>query len=131
VRDILQYFAILDSTIRHSAAMDAYVDYDRRTQHEGKVKGTIWVFDGSRLQFVESVVIQAYKPVRPRYAYQYLRGTRTIFRYDSAPHHRGLPNFPHRKHIGRKVVGAVAPTLGQGLKEIATFMEPPEANESG
>jgi hypothetical protein len=123
VRDILQYFAILDSTIQHSAAMDADVDYERRTPHEGKVRGTVHFPDGSRLKFVESVTIQAYRPIRQRYAYQYLRGTRAVFRYDNAPHHRGLPNFPHHKHVGRKVVGATEPTLGQVLKEIATFME--------
>jgi hypothetical protein len=122
VRDVLQYFAILDSTIRHSAVVDAEVDFERRTQHHGKITGTLQFADGSRLRFREIVTILAREPVKQRYSYQYLQEAHTVFRYDNSPHHRGLPNFPHHKHVGRKVVGAIEPMLGQVLKEILTLM---------
>lgn len=75
--------------------MDADVDYERRTQHEGKIRGTVYFPDDSRLKFVELVVIEAYKPIKHRYAYQYLRGSRTVFRYDNA---RGSSTF-NRGHV--------------------------------
>ncbi|RMG56129.1 MAG: hypothetical protein D6723_01110 [Acidobacteria bacterium] len=69
------------------------------------------------------MIIRAGRPIKDKYRYQYLKARRTIFRYDNSPHHPSLPNFPHHKHMGRKVVGATEPMLGQVLKEIAMLME--------
>jgi len=40
-------------------------------------------------------------PIWPAYSFHYQRGAEGFrFRYDNAPHHAGLPNFPHHLHVG-------------------------------
>ena len=123
MRTIDQYFDIIDSAIRHSAAQTVEITYTVSSPTSGTVSATLTFWDDSRLEFYEKVMIRAGRPVREKYRYQYHKTRRTIIRYDNSPHHPGLPNFPHHKHVGRKVVGATEPTLGQVLKEIATLME--------
>jgi len=50
-------------------------------------------------------------PVKRDYRYQYIRDQKAIFRYNNAPHHLRLSNFPHHKHIGRKTFSATEPLL--------------------
>jgi hypothetical protein len=123
MRTIDQYFDIIDSAIRHSAVQHVEITYTVNSPISGTVSAKMTFSDESRLEFYEKVMVRAGRPVKEKYRYQYLKARRTIFRYDNAPHHRGLPNFPHHKHVGRKVVGATEATLGQVLKEIAIFME--------
>ena len=47
-----------------------------------------------------------------------------IFRYDSAPHHRGLPTFPHHKHLPNAVAPSIKPTVQQVIQEAITAINP-------
>lgn len=123
MRTIDQYVDIIESTIRHSAAQDAEITYKVRDSISGTISGHLLFPDESRLEFFEKVVLRAGRPVKNKYRYQYFKATQTIFRYDNSPHHPGLPNFPNHKHVGRKIVGALEPTLNQVLNEIATLIE--------
>ena len=38
------------------------------------------------------------------YAYHWQKDGRLIRRWDNAPHHKGLPNFPHHVHDDRNVI---------------------------
>lgn len=60
--------------------------------------------DGSRL-IVHSGLETADEVQEHDYAYIYLdaQGNR-VFQYDDAPHHPGLPGYPHHMHKGRKPV---------------------------
>ena len=48
-----------------------------------------------------------------------------IFRYDSAPHHRGLPTFPHHKHLPNAVTPSIKPTVQQVIQEALAAINPP------
>ena len=40
-----------------------------------------------------------------------------IFRYDSSPHHRSLPTFPHHKHLPNAIMPSIKPTIQQVIQE--------------
>jgi hypothetical protein len=123
MRTIDQYFDSIDSAIRRSAAQDVTISYVVSSPISVTISAKLTFADESHLEFFEKVMLRAGRLVKEKYRYQYLKEKRTIFRYDNSPHHPGLPNFPNHKHVGRKVVGAIEPTLGQVLREIATLME--------
>ena len=108
--------------VEHSGAesMEIDVEQDPTTS---KVKGVLYFYDGSRLEFTETVTIERYRPVKLLYTYQYIRGGEAVLRYDNAPHHPDLPTFPHHKHVGKERLPATEPTLSQVLTEVATLRE--------
>jgi hypothetical protein len=84
----------------------------------GRIWGRLRFYDGSLLEFEEKLTqIDGVERVFYRYHYQRADGT-PVFRYDNAPHHPELPNFPHHKHIGDRVEPAEPPDLSEVLKEI-------------
>jgi hypothetical protein len=79
--------------------------------------------DSSELHLVEQLVVQHYALVKSRYSYHYQQASgELIFRYDNAPHHPDLLNYPHHKHIGEQIVSAQAPDLSDVLKEIDAIL---------
>jgi hypothetical protein len=109
--------------VRHSPAMDYEISYEKREEGLGMIAAILEFADGSKLDFKEVVEVRAYRPIKHRYSYHYMQGEKTVFRYDNAQHHRQIKTFPHHKHVGRKVVAAVEPTLKQVLEEITTLIE--------
>ena len=93
-----------------------------RRRTSGMVNGILYLVNGSRLEFSELVYIINRCPVKQFYRYQYIRAGEAVFRYDNAAHHPGLPNFPHHKHVGRRKLPAIEPTLSQVLEEIAALL---------
>ncbi len=59
-----------------------------------------------------------------KYSYHYQdRNSDLIFRYDMAPHHRGIKTFPHHKHIhSNNVIEASSPAFAQVLDEISDLI---------
>ena len=47
-----------------------------------------------------------------------------IFRYDNAPHHRGLPTFPHHKHMPNAVLPTIKPSVQQVIQEALAEIAP-------
>ena len=52
-----------------------------------------------------------------KYAYTLLVKSEAILRYDNAPHHKGLPTFPHHKHVRGEVVPLEAPSIEEFVRE--------------
>ncbi len=123
MRDVSKYFDIINSTIRHSSAIDYETTYEEHRRTMGVITATLWFADTSRLELKEVVLIQNQRATKLSYSYQYMREDELVVRYDNAEHHRRVKTFPHHKHIGRKVVAASEPTLKQVLEEIAALME--------
>jgi hypothetical protein len=123
MKDSSRYFNIIDSRVRHSAAIDYELSYEDTGGGVGIIMGTLWFADGSRLEFTEVIGVEAQQPTKLSYSYQYMQNDETVFRYDNSEHHRRVATFPHHKHAGRKVVAALEPTLKHVLEEIATIME--------
>jgi hypothetical protein len=55
--------------------------------------------------------------------YRFMALPRAWKSLDMAPHHKEIKTFPHHKHMGsEKVIGSLAPTLGEVLQEIEGLM---------
>jgi hypothetical protein len=122
MRTIAQYFELIASVSERSGAASMEVEFDQIDQMSGIIDGTLYFYDGSRLEFTERVVIQERHPVKSVYRYQYIRAGKAVLRYDNASHHPDLPTFPHHKHVGNERVPAAEPTLSQVLNEVAFLL---------
>jgi uncharacterized protein DUF6516 len=122
MRNVLQYFDIIASVAEHSGAESGEVEFDQVDQTTGTVDGVLYFYDGSRLEFTEAIAIERRRPVKRLYRYQYVSAGEAVFRYDNAPHHPNLVNFPHHKHVGREKLPATEPTLSQVLDEVAALL---------
>lgn len=130
MRDIYQYFDWFACIIEDCGAESAEVDFEPDSSSSGMIEGVIYFYDGSRLEITERVKLERRRPVKTVYVYQYVRASEPVFRYDNAPHHPDLPNFPHHKHIGQQRLPATELLLNQVLDEIAGYLrqatdEPP------
>ena len=88
------------------------------------LRGVIRFIDGSRLVFLEYLVERggAVHRIAYRFHYEDARGN-MVFRYDNAPHHPGLPTFPHHKHLGDgRVVAAREPSLPSVIDEVVSLL---------
>ncbi len=122
MRNILQYFDLITGVVEHSGAESAEMELDEGYQTTGIVDGVVYFYDGSRLEFTETVTIEHRRPIKLFYRYQYIRTGKAIFRYDNAPHHPNLPNFPHHKHVGGRKLLATEPALSQILDEVIALL---------
>lgn len=122
MRDIEQYFDVIESVLTHSGAWDVEVTYTPLSRTSGIVNGVLYLANGSRLEFSELVYIVNRYPVKQFYRYQYIRAGEAVFRYDNAAHHPDLTNFPHHKHVGPRKLPAIEPTLSHVLEEIASLL---------
>ena len=111
MKDISQYFDLIASVSERSGAASMEVEFDQIDQMSGIIDGTLYFYDGSRLEFTERVAILERHPVKSVYRYQYLRAGKAILPYDNASPHRDLPTFPHHKHVGNERLPAVSPPL--------------------
>jgi len=105
------------------------VTYDKRSTHEGFIRGEVYFVDGSMLHLREFVDAETTLD-RLTYVYQYMDSTQQlVFRYDNTGHHRKLDllTYPHHKHEGREdnVVASPAPNLATVLSEIETLVQLP------
>ncbi|HEV8713987.1 MAG TPA: DUF6516 family protein [Candidatus Binatia bacterium] len=122
MRVITQYFALIASVAERSGAASVEVEFDQIDQVSGIIDGTLYFYDGSRLEFTERVAIEERHPVKSVYRYQYVRAGEAVLRYDNASHHPDLPTFPHHKHVGNERMPAAEPTLSQVLNEVASLL---------
>lgn len=118
--------AILDTC---PTVQSSNLTFDKRSTHEGFIRGEVYFVDGSVLHVREFVDVEA-SIDRLTYAYQYMAPDRRLmFRYDNSGHHRNmsLPTYPHHKHEGREdhVVPASAPDLAQIIRQIEAVVQLP------
>ena len=121
MRSLQEYFDLIARVVEHSEAESVEIDVEQDPT-ASKVKGALYFYDGSRLEFTETVTIERYRPVKLFYVYQYISGGEAVLRYDNAPHHPDLPTFPHHKHVKKERLSATEPTLSQVLDEVAALL---------
>jgi hypothetical protein len=100
------------------------IAYDKRSAHEGFIRGEIFMLDGSILHIREYVDVET-QIERLTYAYQYMDAQKNlIFRYDNTGHskHKHLASFPHHKHEKNDVVASAAPDLDRVLEDVSRLM---------
>lgn len=72
MRHIDQYLALIIRLISRSLTVDDRVSYTVDSPRTGTIDGVLYFQDGSRLEFTEQVSLQAKRPVKQVYRYQYL-----------------------------------------------------------
>ncbi len=82
-----------------------------------------YIYIKSTLKDNSNLFIREYSDSTERnYSYHWQSsGGKLICRWDNAPHHPGLYNFPHHKHFGKKVDPSNEMTLHDVLKFIASY----------
>ena len=105
------------------------VTYDKRSTHEGFIRGEIYFVDASVPHLREFVDVET-TVERLLYVYQYMDARKQLqFRYDNTGHHkqRNLSTYPHHKHAGsdEQVVPSLAPDLVAVLSEVETLVQLP------
>ena len=117
------YFQQVRETLEGSPIVSTYdVTYDKRSTHEGSIRGQAYFVDGSILHLREFVDVEI-TVERLAYAYQYMDSAKAlVFRYDNTGHHKkpNLPTYPHHKHAGSadNAVASAAPDLVTVLNEV-------------
>jgi Family of unknown function (DUF6516) len=106
------------------------ITYDKRSTHEGFIRGEVYFVDASVLHLREFVDVET-TVERLLYVYQYMDAHEQLrFRYDNTGHHKqlNLPTYPHHKHEGsdKQVVPSPAPDLAAVLGEIETLVQVPQ-----
>lgn len=123
MNDITRYFDRIDSLIRHSFCVDDQVTYQQWTESAGAIEGTLYFYDGSRLEFTEVIRLTGQRMNKQRYRYQYIFNGQPLFRYDNAPHHLHLSTFPHHKHDRQsQIIEANEVSLAEVLDEIGRIL---------
>ena len=96
---------------------------ERPAEDLGLIAADLRFYDGSMLSFDERVRVERGGVVKVEYRYHYRRADGTlVFRYDNAPHHPELPNFPHHVHIEDRVEPADPPDLHDVLQKIDGYL---------
>jgi uncharacterized protein DUF6516 len=106
------------------------ITYDKRSTHEGFIRGEIYFMDASVLHLREFVDVET-AVERLLYVYQYMDARQQLrFRYDNTGHHKqlNLPTYPHHKHEGsdKQIVPSSAPDLAAILGEVETLVQLPQ-----
>jgi len=57
------------------------------------------------------------------YSYHWQKGGKLLKRWDNAPHHKELHNFPHHVHEGENILSGHAVNLTDVLADIETELE--------
>jgi hypothetical protein len=113
------YFAQIEQTLQaFPHIQSSTLTKKRYNARQGYISGSLFFVNRYRLEFIE--VKDVDRPSKVKYRYQYMdQQDVCIFRYDDAPHHRGIATFPHHKHTEEKVEESNEPTLFDVLLEIA------------
>jgi hypothetical protein len=117
---IEDYFkSILDLLAPLPFVENPRIDFEKRAETVGFIRGEIGFKDGSVLHFRELIDLR--RPLRlVMYAYHYQNPEGTlVFRYDNTAHHMHVGTFPNHKHTSDgSIVSAQAMALDAVLREI-------------
>jgi hypothetical protein len=90
---------------------------------EGMVEGRLRFWDGSLLEFTETLIERGVVLIKTDYAYHFQdTQNQLIFRYDNAPHHPEVSTHPHHKHTSKGIETANPPYLNDVLREIDQYL---------
>jgi len=72
MRNVSQYFEVIEKAIEYSLAEAAEIEIERRDATRGTIEGVVYFADGSRLEFTERVVIENRCLVKKECCYQFV-----------------------------------------------------------
>ena len=125
--DIFDYFQSLRRSIRQNRTIGFLKEpvlVQAFDEYRGLFRARIFFWDGSCLTVDEVVDTHAGYPEILRYSYTYVKDDELVFRYDNAPHHPDLENFPHHRHTGPEEIPEASdqPPLKQVFREIEQIL---------
>ncbi len=100
--NINEYILKLEALINSSSTIASYnLNIDRKSAEIVFISGKIEFRDDSVIDFKEFIESTEKGIEKYKYAYNYRKGSNTIFRYDNAPDPRAkaVKTFPHHKHL--------------------------------
>lgn len=119
--DVERYLAAIDAKLSELSGLVVSWTIQRDLDANlgwGFIRGRIIFVDGSRLELSEQIPVR-----RRKYRFQYMDwNNELIARWDSAPHHRHLSNFPFHKHTPEGIEDGAPITLVAVLDEIARLV---------
>jgi Family of unknown function (DUF6516) len=122
MRDVSQYFELIEKAIEYSVATEVKLEILRFGADSGLIEGVVYFADGARLEFTELVMIEQGRPIKLEYRYQFVQSEAPVFRYDNAAHHEHIATHPHHKHVGAEILPAIEPEFHQVLDEAAKLV---------
>lgn len=91
--------------------------------HTAYIKGTFLFVNSSILEIAIFANEHRNTVNIDKYRFHYMDKHRhMVFRYDNAPHHPEISNFPHHKHLPHIVVSSDAPALKDLIDEISAII---------
>ena len=127
MRTVEEYFIVVRRLVESVA--EAHAErYDEQilTATRGNLRIRLRFSDQSLLEISEAIALIDEAPHWLSYRYHYQSpGTGLVFRYDNAPHHAEVSNFPDHKHVGDNVVATSHPSIEQILREVEIFRSEP------
>lgn len=122
-RYLTRLHALIDS--RKEVEVESFRAEEIVPGRDGIITGRLRFWDGSLLEFVETLTASGLILIKTDYAYHYQNSQADlIFRYDNAPHHPQIGTYPHHKHVAMAdgetvtVEAATPPDLSDVLREI-------------
>lgn len=133
MRDVGQYFELIEKAIEYSSATEVDLEILRFGATGGLIEGVIYFANDLRPEFSELVVIEKGHPAKQEYRYQFVQSGVAVFRYDNAAHHKHIATHPHHKHVGAEILPAFEPEFRQVLDEALALlsMETDDAGQAG
>jgi len=103
---ITKYFEQIEAKILQSSFIDSYEIIRKEViENEGKIRIKITFKKEFLADLFEYIEFKSNKIKVKKYHF-HLQDTnnKLVCRWDNAPHHKGLPNFPHHIHFHNDVV---------------------------
>lgn len=100
MQTIDDYFRKIQEIIANSGIVaSTNIEYIKVLEHEGYIRGTLTLVNGSELILLEYTTISRERPIVLRYRFQWQASGELIARWNNAPHHPEVKTFPHHKHV--------------------------------
>ncbi len=121
---ITEYFADFDAKINETDfIISSRIEKRKINNFLGIIEGTvileIGILEIGILDILEVVKVIDNQFFKKKYKYNFRKKNNSlIFRYDNAPHHPSIENFPHHKHLLDKIIACNEPNLLQVFSEI-------------
>ena len=92
------------------------------TSVSGYLECKVMIVDNSVLYISEYFTISGNAINRDKYSYHHQKNSMLLTRWDNAPHHRELLNYPHHVHQKNDVFGSEEMSIEDVLKELEKMM---------
>lgn len=99
------------------------VSFEKRTSSEGLIRGYLEFIDRSKLHILEYSSIENKFLKQSSYRFHWEAADKSIIRWDNAPHHRELDNFPYHKHFQKNIESTIEMNFCLVLEELSQILK--------